>query len=200
MCNPAVRMVGRVMSQVAFNQLVFSPSCNMSLIPFFCVLHHDLKPAHIFAQHAQTVQFLFCAFDPIVCRSGTKYKSNTQRDIGSNNHWHHRSRWRTRLFGIGIFGLEGTFPLNFSRHPLSFFLIFRWQVCRKEPVPDFAPPPLMIPELKMLFAVSNDATSAPKPNADAKLHIVDAQSIDAAREKYRDWWHGRTEKAPIAVV
>lgn len=75
-----------------------------------------------------------------------------------------------------------------------------WRVCRKEPVPDFAPPPLMIPELKMLFAVSNEATSAPKGNADVKLHIVDAQSIDAAREKYRDWWHGRTEKAPIAVV
>jgi hypothetical protein len=58
----------------------------------------------------------------------------------------------------------------------------------------------MIPELKMLFAVSNEAMSAPKGNGDVKLYIVDAQSIDAAREKYRDWWHGRTEKAPIAVV
>jgi len=59
---------------------------------------------------------------------------------------------------------------------------------------------LMIPELKMLFAVSNEFPSAPQTSGDAKIHIVDAQSIDAAREKYRDWWHGRTEKAPTAVV
>jgi hypothetical protein len=74
------------------------------------------------------------------------------------------------------------------------------QVCRKEPVPVFTPPPMMIPELKMLFAVSNEETSAPPSTTDVKCYIVDAQSIDAAREKYRDWWHGRTEKAPIAVV
>ena len=58
----------------------------------------------------------------------------------------------------------------------------------------------MIPELKMLFALSNEDTAPVKSTADVKLHIVDAQSIDAAREKYRDWWHGRTEKPPIAVV
>jgi hypothetical protein len=58
----------------------------------------------------------------------------------------------------------------------------------------------MIPELKMLFALTNEETSAPAISADVKFYIVDAQSIDAAREKYRDWWHGRTEKMPIAVV
>ena len=58
----------------------------------------------------------------------------------------------------------------------------------------------MIPELKMLFAVSNESASTPQTSGDAKIYIVDAQSIDAARDKYRDWWHGRTEKAPIAVV
>ncbi len=58
----------------------------------------------------------------------------------------------------------------------------------------------MIPELKMLFAVSNVEAPAPACNPDVKFYIVDAQSIDAAREKYRDWWHGRTEKIPIAVV
>jgi hypothetical protein len=58
----------------------------------------------------------------------------------------------------------------------------------------------MIPELKMLFALSNEETAPVKSIADVKLHIVDAQTIDAARDKYRDWWHGRTEKAPIAVV
>jgi hypothetical protein len=64
----------------------------------------------------------------------------------------------------------------------------------------FTPPPLMIPELKMLFAVSNEETSAPPKSADVKFYIVDAQSIDNVREKYRDWWHGRTEKTPTAVV
>jgi hypothetical protein len=58
----------------------------------------------------------------------------------------------------------------------------------------------MIPELKMLFALSNETTSAPPISAEAKFYIVDAHSIDDAREKYRDWWHGRTEKTPIAVV
>jgi hypothetical protein len=82
----------------------------------------------------------------------------------------------------------------------AYLMLILSQVCRKEPVPDFAPPPLMIPELKMLFAVSNESASAPQTSGDAKIYIVDAQSIDAARDKYRDWWHGRTEKAPIAVV
>jgi hypothetical protein len=59
---------------------------------------------------------------------------------------------------------------------------------------------LKIPELKMLFALSNEEASFPPVSGEFKIYIVDANSIDSAREKYRDWWHGRTYKTPTAVV
>jgi hypothetical protein len=58
----------------------------------------------------------------------------------------------------------------------------------------------MIPELKMLFSLSNQDNISPPKSGDVKIHILNSQSIDDAREKYRDWWHGRTELVPTAVV